>query len=346
MRRATRDGPRVRLSRLPGPVFAALLGVLLLLAAALGLLVGGSDLGARASWRAVTGAASDETARAIVWQLRAPRVVLGFLVGGALGVCGAALQALVRNPLADPYLLGLSGGASLGAVLAVVAGAGSAWVMPAAAFAGALATVGVVYRLARIAGAGMDGRVLLLAGVVVGAFAGALTSGILSVSESAQVRSAMLWLLGGLGGVGWLGVAALAVYSAPALLLIARDARTLDLLALGDEPAQHLGADVVAARRRIYLAASLLTAAAVAAAGIVGFVGLAIPHMIRLLRGPSHRVLLPSAFVLGGAFLIAADAVARTLFAPMELPVGVITAMVGVPVFAVLLRRGARSGTV
>ena len=334
------------LRRLPATAFVVLLGVLLLAAAAFGLLVGGSGLHTGEAWRALTGTSLDEGARAIVWQLRAPRVVLGFLVGGALGVCGAALQALVRNPLADPYLLGLSGGASLGAVLAVVAGAGTPWLLPAAAFAGSLASVAAVYRLARIAGAGLDGRVLLLAGVVVGAFAGALTSGILSVSESAQVRSAMLWLLGGLGGVGWLGVAALAAYSVPALFLLVRDARTLDLLALGDEPAQHLGADVTRARRRVYLAASLLTAAAVAAAGIIGFVGLAIPHMIRLLRGPSHRTLLPAAFVLGGAFLIAADAVARTLFAPMELPVGVITAMVGVPVFAVLLRRGARMGSV
>jgi iron complex transport system permease protein len=318
----------------------AMLAAAAVLAAALGLLVGGSALGAGDALSALAGGGS-ETARAIVWDLRAPRVVLGFLVGGALAVSGAALQALVRNPLADPYLLGLSGGASLGAVVAISAGLASPWAMPVASFLGALLTITAVYRLALVAGGRLDSRVLLLAGVVVGAFAGALTSGILSVSESLRVRSAMLWLLGGLGGVGWAGVLALAVYSVPGLVVLAREARALNLLALGEEPAQYLGADVARTRRRVYIAASLLTAAAVAAAGIIGFVGLAIPHLIRMVRGQDYRGLLPSSFVLGGAFLVAADAVARTVFAPLELPVGVITALVGVPLFAVLLRRSA-----
>ncbi len=318
--------------------FVAALLIALVGAAMLGLGVGGSGLGAGDALAALAGG-GDATARAIVWELRAPRVVLGFLVGGSLAVSGAALQALVRNPLADPYLLGLSGGASLGAVLAIVAGVASLWAMPLAAFVGALLTIVAVYRLALAAGGGLDSRVLLLAGVVIGAFAGAITSGILSVTESVRVRSAMLWLLGGLGGVGWTGVAALAVYALPALAILVREARALDLLALGEEPAQHLGADVARTKRRVYVAASLLTAAAVAAAGIVGFVGLVVPHAVRLLRGPAHRGLLPAAFVLGGALLIVADAGARTLFAPQELPVGVITAAVGVPLFAVLLRR-------
>jgi iron complex transport system permease protein len=320
--------------------FAAALAALVVLAGLGGLLVGGSHLGAGDALGALAGRGS-ETARAIVWNLRAPRIALGFLVGGALAVAGAALQALVRNPLADPYLLGLSGGASLGAVLAIVAGAGSVWAMPAAAFVGALVTIGAVYRLALVAGDILDGRVLLLAGVVVGAFAGALTSGILAVSASTQVRSAMLWLLGGLGGVGWAGVLALAVYSVPALAVLARESRALNLLALGEEPAQYLGADVARTRRRVYVAASLLTAAAVSAAGIIGFVGLAVPHLIRMVRGQDYRGLLPSAFVLGGVFVVVADAIARTLFAPLELPVGVITAVIGVPLFAVLLRRSA-----
>jgi len=149
----------------------------------------------------------------------------------------------------------------------------------------------------------------------------------------------MLWLLGGLGGVGWTGVAALAAYAAPALVVLASQARALDLLALGEEPAQHLGADVARVKTRVYLAASLLVAAAVAAAGIIGFVGLVVPHVVRLLRGQGHRGLLPAAFVLGGAFLVVADAGARTVAAPLELPVGVVTAVVGVPLFGVLLRR-------
>lgn len=330
--------------RLSRSAFATTLGLACLAAAALGLLVGGSSLGVAESWRAVLGRGGD-TARSIVWDLRAPRVLLGFLVGGALAVSGAALQALVRNPLADPYLLGLSGGASLGAVLAVSLGIASAWGMPVAAFLGALLTIVAVYRLALVAGNVLDGRVLLLAGVVVGSFAGALTSGILSVTESVRVRSALLWLLGGLGGVGWTGVAALAVYSLPALAVLAREARALNLMALGEEPAQYLGADVERTRRRVYVAASLLTAAAVSAAGIIGFVGLAVPHMIRMVRGQDHRGLLPSAFLLGGAFLVVADAGARTIFAPLELPVGVITALVGVPIFAVLLRRAAAGRT-
>ena len=325
------------------PRFVMLVLAAALLAVLLGLLVGGSGLSVALAWRSLFGGA-DDTARSIVWGLRAPRVALGFLVGGALAVSGAALQALVRNPLADPYLLGLSGGSSLGAVMAIVLGLSSLWALPAAAFAGALLTIVAVYRLALVAGDVLDSRILLLAGVVVGAFAGALTSGILSVTESVRVRSAMLWLLGGLGGVGWGGVVALAIYSVPALAVLAREARALNLLALGEEPAHYLGADVRGARRRVYVAASLLTAAAVSAAGIIGFVGLAVPHAIRMVRGQDYRGLLPAAFVLGGAFLVVSDAVARTLFAPLELPVGVITALAGVPLFAVLLRRSAAGG--
>jgi len=323
----------------PAPFAAGLL--LSCVAAALaGLFLGGAGLSPGDVMRALAGT-GERAARDIVWTLRAPRVLLGFLVGGGLAVAGAALQALVRNPLADPYLLGLSGGASLGAVLAIAAGLASPWGMPAAAFLGALAAVAVVYRLALVAGGVLDSRVLLLAGVVVGAFAGALVSGILAVSEAGATRTALLWLMGGLGGVGWKGVGAFALYATPALLVLAREGRALDLLALGEEPAQHLGADLARTKRRVYLAASLLTAAAVASAGIIGFIGLAVPHVIRLLRGHAHRGLLPAAFLLGGAFLVLADAAARTAFAPLEIPVGVVTALVGVPVFAVLLRRGA-----
>lgn len=328
------------MTRLSRPGLMAWLAAAWLLASAVGLLAGGAHLSPAAVSEALAGR-GDEAVRAIVWTLRVPRVTLGFLVGGVLAVTGAALQALVRNPLADPYLLGLSGGASLGAVLAIAFGVATPWGLPVAAFAAALLTIVVVYRLGRAAGGALDARVLLLAGVVVGAFAGALVSGILAVSESTQTRSALLWLMGGLGGVGWTGVAVLAAYCAPALAVLAREARALDLLVLGEEPARHLGADVARTRRRVYVAASLLTAASVAAAGIIGFVGLVVPHALRMMRGHEHRELLPAAFVLGGAFLVVADAVARTAFAPLELPVGVVTALVGVPLFGVLLRRSA-----
>jgi len=320
-------------------LFAALLAFAGI-AAALGVALGAAGLSPRAIGQALLGR-GDGVAVGIVWSLRLPRVALGFVVGGVLAVAGAALQALVRNPLADPYLLGLSGGAGLGAVLALAAGVVSAWVLPAAAFGGALAATVLVYRLALVAGGGLDSRMLLLGGVVVGAFAAALVAGILSVSDAVQLKTATLWLMGGLGGVGWSGVLVLAVYAVPALAVLVAESRALNLLALGEEPALHLGADVAVTKRRVYIAASLLTAAAVAAAGIIGFVGLVVPHAIRLLKGHDHRVLLPAAFLLGGAFLVLADALARTAFSPLELPVGVVTAVVGVPFFVALLRRWA-----
>ncbi len=324
--------------RLSRPTLFAALAVFAAAAAVLGVALGAAGLPPRATVLALL-RRGDAVTEGIVWTLRLPRVALGFVVGGVLAVAGAALQALVRNPLADPYLLGLSGGAGLGAVLALVAGLVSAWVLPAAAFAGAIAATLLVYRLALVAGGALDSRMLLLGGVVVGAFCGALVAGLLSVSDAAQIRTATLWLMGGLGGVGWPGVLVLAVYAAPALAVLVAESRALDLLALGEEPALHLGAEVARTKRRVYLAASLLTAASVAAAGIVGFVGLVVPHAIRLVRGHDHRTLLPAAFLLGGAFLVLADALARAAFAPLELPVGVVTAVVGVPLFVVLLRR-------
>jgi iron complex transport system permease protein len=324
--------------RLPAAAFLAALAAAALAAAALGIVLGAAPLGPRGLLDALL-RRGDPMSVGIVWSLRMPRVALGFVVGGVLAVAGAALQALVRNPLADPYLLGLSGGAGLGAVLALAAGVVSAWVLPAAAFAGALAATLIVYRLALVAGGALDGRILLLAGVVVGAFCGALVAGILAVSDASQLKAATLWLMGSLGGVGWSGVLALAAYAVPALAVLVAESRSLNLLALGEEPALHLGADVARTKRRVYVAASLLAAASVAAAGIIGFVGLVVPHAIRLLLGHDHRTLLPAAFVLGGTFLVAADALARTAFAPLELPVGVVTAVVGVPFFALLLRR-------
>lgn len=275
----------------------------------------------------------------IVRDLRLPRVVLAFLVGGALGITGASLQALVRNPLADPFLLGLSGGAGLGAVAAIGLHLAGPWALPLAAFAGALAATALVYRLALAAGGGLDSRVLLLAGVVVGAFAAAVMTAIVSVSEATELRNAMLWLWGGLATASWTTVGVLAVYlPIPTAVLIA-SARPLDLLALGEEPAGYLGADVERLKRRVYVAASLLTAAAVAVSGVIGFVGLIVPHAVRLLWGHRHVTLLPASFLAGGMLLTLADVAARTVVAPRELPVGIVTALIGVPLFAVLLRR-------
>jgi iron complex transport system permease protein len=276
---------------------------------------------------------------AIVRELRVPRVLLAFLVGGSLSVTGASLQALLRNPLADPYLLGLSGGAGLGAVLAIALNPNWPWAVPAAAFAGAAGAVALVYRLSVVSGRRLDPRVLLLAGVVVGSFAGAIMTTVISLSEAAELRRAFLWLLGGFGGSSWRAVSVFSAYAVVPLVLLLLSGRALDLLSLGEESAKHLGADVERNKRIVYLATSLLTAASVAVCGIVGFVGLVVPHAIRRLWTPMHRELLPAAFAAGGAFLVLADALARTIVRPLELPVGAVTAIVGVPLFALLLRR-------
>ena len=275
----------------------------------------------------------------VVRSLRAPRALLGFFVGGALGVAGASLQALLRNPLADPFLLGLSGGAGLGAALAIALHLAWAWALPGAAFIGALTAMGLVYRFGLVGGAELDTRVLLLGGVAVGAFAGAVTTAVVSVSDATELRNASLWLWGGLSGASWDSVAVLALYAVLPLAVLFASARPLDLLALGEEPAAYLGADVGALKRRVYVAASLLTAAAVAVSGVIGFVGLIVPHACRLLWGHRHRSLLPASFLAGGALLVVADTAARVSVAPRELPVGIVTALIGVPVFAFLLRR-------
>jgi iron complex transport system permease protein len=278
----------------------------------------------------------------IVREIRAPRVLLAFLVGGGLATSGAALQALVRNPLADPYLFGISGGAGLAAVVVIALGIAGPWMVPLAAFGGGLIAVVLVYRLATVAGRRLDPRVLVLAGVVVSSFTVAVISAVLAVSPAERLRNAMLWLLGGFSAASW---QTLAVYAAYAILptgALLASARSLDLLSLGEEPAHSLGLDVVWARRIVFLATSLLTAASVAVCGAIGFVGLVAPHALRGVIGPAHRRLLPAVFLAGGGFLVLADAVARTIVRPIELPVGAVTALVGVPIFALLLRRTLR----
>jgi iron complex transport system permease protein len=302
-----------------------------------GLSAGSVPLAPGEIWAGLRNA--DAPASVIVRELRAPRVLLAFLVGGSLGVCGAALQAMIRNPLAEPYLLGLSGGAGLGAVLAIATRAAGAWAVPIAAFVGALGAVALVYRLSLVAGRRLDPRVLLLSGVVVGSFFIALMSSIMVLSDSAATRNAFLWLLGGFGSSSWQSLGVFAAYAVGPLALLGLHARSLDLLALGEEPAQYLGADVDRTMRVVYGCTALLTAASVAACGIIGFVGLVVPHAVRTVARPLHRSLLPLVFLAGGCFLVLCDVASRVVVRPLELPVGVITALVGVPVFALLLRR-------
>ncbi|MFQ6046625.1 MAG: FecCD family ABC transporter permease [Gemmatimonadales bacterium] len=318
-----------------------LLGLAAVSAMVLGLALGPTDVGPASIWALVAGRA-DDTTLTIVRDLRLPRALLAFLVGGSLGVTGAALQALVRNPLADPFLLGLSGGAGLGAVLAIALGATAAWSVPLAALAGAAVAIALVYRLAVVTGSVLDTRVLLLAGVVVGAFAAALMGAIMAVSPAPQVQGALLWLLGSFSGSSWTAVSVFAAYALLPLSGLYLMSRPLDLLALGEEPARFLGAEVERLKRVLYGCASVLTAAAVAVSGIIGFVGLVVPHAVRLVWGHTHQTLLPGAFLLGGTLMVSADLVARVAFSPLELPVGVVTALIGVPVFVILVRRWAR----
>ncbi len=302
-----------------------------------GVLVGAVRLTPDAIWTALLDPAAPGAS--IVRNLRVPRVILGFGVGGALAMAGATLQAVIGNPLAEPWLLGLSGGASLGAVMAVVIGLPAGWSVAACATVGALVAIVLVYRIAVVAGRRLDPRVLLLAGVVVGAFASAISAAILAVADPFTFRAAALWLFGGFAGASWGVVLRFLLAALPGVLVLIWLARSLDLLALGDETATALGADAGRVRRLAILTTAVLTALTVSVAGVIGFVGLVVPHAMRWLIGPLHRRLLPGVFLAGGSFTVLADAIARTALAPAELPVGVVTALVGVPLFAVLLRR-------
>lgn len=277
----------------------------------------------------------------IVRELRLPRALLGPLVGGGLALAGATFQALLRNPLAEPYILGISGGAAAGAVgvLALGLAATATWALPLAAFAGALVAIVLVFRVAAAADRRLDVRVLLLAGVVVGAFFTAVVAFILSVSEARQVRDAVLWMMGDLTSAVWQDVGVAAAYTLPAGLVLLGLARPLNVMAIGEETALYLGTDAERVKRLAFGVASLVTAAGVAVAGVIGFVGLIVPHGIRILVGSDHRWLLPLSFLAGATFLTLADLAARLVLAPAEIPVGVVTAFVGVPLFLVLLRR-------
>ena len=317
---------------------------LLALALALALVVSIAVGAARLPLGTVLGALVGRAApgdTAIVLELRLPRALVAALVGGALATSGAVFQALLRNPLADPYILGVSGGAAVGAVAAFAAGALAlgGWIVPAAAFAGAIGAVVIVFRVAASSGRALDTRVLLLAGVVAGAFFNALILLFLTLSGAGAFRSAIFWLMGSLADASWAQSVVLALYLLPATAALFLLARPLDLLALGEEPALYLGVPVERVKLAAYVVASLVVAASVATCGAIGFVGLVVPHALRLVWGSGHRLLLPASFLAGAAFLLLADTAARTVAGAQELPVGVVTALVGVPVFATLLAR-------
>ncbi|TDQ53680.1 FecCD family ABC transporter permease [Actinorugispora endophytica] len=280
-----------------------------------------------------------ERQRAVLLQLRLPRVVLGAVVGGLLAVAGASYQGVFRNPLADPYLLGAAGGAGLGATLLIVYGGGLASplpLVPMAAFAGALAGVMGAYLLGRTAGGGGTAS-LLLAGVAVSSFLAAVQT-LVQQAEIDDLQRVYSWLLGGLGRGGWEDLRLVAPYAVVSTLVLLVCAYLLDLLALGDDKAVSLGLNPAAVRLVVISAASLATAAAVAVSGLIGFVGIVVPHVVRRLVGPAYRRILPVSLLFGGAFLVAVDILARTLVAPAELPIGVVTAFIGAPFFVLVLR--------
>jgi iron complex transport system permease protein len=282
----------------------------------------------------------------IVRGLRAPRALTGFAVGALLALAGALLQALLRNPLADPYVLGVSGGAAVAALLALAAGL-SALAVQGAALLGALAALVLLFVLARRALMSSDARageqaagIVLLTGVMLASFAAAIMSLILTLAPDGRLRSMVFWLLGDLSGATGIGPAAAALALAVALWLIARaDARALNLMLRGDLQAFTQGVRIAATRRRLVLVSAVATAVAVTLAGAVGFVGFVAPHLVRLLAGNDQRLVLPASMLLGGTLVVAADTVARSAFAPLQLPVGVLTALIGVPVFLWLLGR-------
>ena len=308
-----------------------------LLSVLLGLKMGSSAISWELLWK-ILFSAEQGTLATVVFELRLPRIFSAFVAGGLLALSGLLMQVLLRNPLADPYVLGVSGGAAVAALLALLVGLSSVWMAPAA-FGGALLSMALVFGLARLRGSWEPMR-LLLTGVVVAAGWGAVITFLLAVSPDRALRGMVFWLMGDLGQPDlpqW-ELLLLLLGSGVALLF----AREINVLTRGGSQAAAFGVSVEQLRGVLFLLASLLTATAVTLVGSVGFVGLVVPHMIRLMVGGDHRLLIPTSVLLGGGLLILSDTVARTLLAPQQLPVGVVTAMLGVPLFLYLLQRSSR----
>jgi len=283
----------------------------------------------------------DATAQTIIVSLRLPRVSLAALVGAGLAVAGTVFQALLRNPLAEPYVLGVSSGAAVGAVTAMVLGATGTFffALPLSAFGGAVAAMTLVLAMAGAHGRGFDTRILLLSGVVIGAFFNAIILLIINFADVETFRAAMLWIMGSFAGASTEAVWSVALYVVPSIAGLVLFARPLNLLSVGEQSAFHLGVDVSRFKVGLYLVTSLVVGVCVAGSGAIGFVGLVVPHALRLVGGSDHRWLLPASAFSGAIFMVGADTVARTIVAPAELPVGVVTALIGVPVFLWLLVR-------
>ncbi|RQR97818.1 iron ABC transporter permease [Burkholderia sp. Bp8991] len=342
---------RVGASRRLVPFALAALAALVCVMSVIALCVGAYRIPLAEAWAALSGDPAARQAGAVLFDIRAPRVVLALLVGGGFGAAGAAMQALFRNPLADPGLVGVSSGAALGATTTIVLGPAlfaahaSAAVLSVAAFAGALAVAALAYRLAASRGR-LALPLLLLAGIAINALVGAAIGLLTFVADDAQLRSLTFWSLGSLGGAQWSALAAVAPCVAIGCVLLARDRDALNALQLGETEALHLGVPVQRLKRRVLVAVALAVGALVSCAGIIGFIGLVAPHCVRLACGPDQRVVLPGAALLGALLTLAADLAARTVAAPAEIPLGVLTALLGAPFFLALLwkSRGALGG--
>ncbi|MEU2158503.1 iron ABC transporter permease [Streptomyces sp. NPDC019396] len=338
----------------PAGVLAIGIGVALLAALTAAVSWGSTSIPPADVWGAVgrhlTGKAPRPgTSDLIVWQLRVPRALLAALIGAGLGLVGTAVQALVRNPLADPYLLGISNGASLGAVAAIVLGAGTGGALglglSGAAFAGALGTFALVWAVAR-RGGGFAPLRLVLAGVAIGQFLSGFTSYlVLQAGDEQQTRSVLFWLMGSLGGASWPMLAVPAVAVPVALLWLQARARGLNALLMGDETAAGLGVDVTRLRRELFTVTSVLTGVLVAVSGAIAFVALMVPHVCRLVIGGDHRRLLPVSALFGALLMVVVDIVCRTAMDTQELPVGVVTSLIGAPALLYLLDRRLGSGS-
>lgn len=275
---------------------------------------------------------------AVVWAIRIPRVLLAVIVGAALAISGAVLQGVFRNPLADPSLIGVSSGAAFGAVAAIVIGATPFGLMttPLAAFVGGIVVTLIVWTLSRRNGR-VDTVTLILVGVAMNSIIGAAMGMLNYIADDEQLRAVVFWSLGSLGGATWKTNMAVLPFILLGLIVLPRKAKELNLLVLGEREARHLGVDVDRARFVLIIVVGLTTAAAVAFTGIIGFVGLIVPHLIRLVSGPDHRTLLPASALAGAALLVVTDLLARTIVSPSELPIGVVTALLGAPFFLFLL---------
>ncbi|MFI7386698.1 FecCD family ABC transporter permease [Streptomyces sp. NPDC049813] len=353
---ATATPPTTTPAREPGrrphsrtwPVTAALATALVLLAllsAGIGAYdIPPGDVLASVQHRAgLGGTALDRVGESVLWNVRLPRVVLALLVGASLGCAGALMQGVFGNPLAEPGVIGVSSGAAVGAVACIALGLNflGTWTITVCAFVSGLATVLVVYAMSR-SGGRTEVVTLILTGIAVNAFAGALIGLFLSYADTAAVNQITFWQLGSLAQATWPKVLAVLPCAALGLLAAPFHSRRLDLLALGERPARHLGVEVEKLRVTLILVIALLTAAAVAVSGVIGFVGLVIPHLLRMLAGPGHRFLVPGSALGGAVVLAGADLAARTVAAPAELPIGVLTALTGSPFFFWLLRRTRR----